>query len=100
MVDGWELLHSLNPLNVADGGVDSDDDTYLNREEYIADTDPWSDTNYLHLVRISESNGVHAACESSIRRVYSLYACDQAITGAWTAVRQPLMLTATAGCWN
>lgn len=40
MMDGWEVAYLYDPLNPADGSLDSDDDTYTNTQESLAESDP------------------------------------------------------------
>lgn len=47
MHDKWEIDHSLNPLDSADGILDSDSDTILNREEFFISSDPDNDAQPL-----------------------------------------------------
>jgi fibronectin-binding autotransporter adhesin len=55
MTDFWEVNYTLNPLNNADAAIDMDDDSYLNREEFIADTDPTLGDRYFHILDISRA---------------------------------------------
>ena len=45
MEDGWEVRHGLDP-HVHDANPDPDQDGFRNREEFLADTDPHSNSSY------------------------------------------------------
>jgi hypothetical protein len=86
MIDAWELLYSLNPTNAADAAVDDDGDTYLNREEYIADTIPGSSNSFLRVTNVVRVAAYAAWFPCSARREYALQRTEDAVTGAWVGV--------------
>ncbi|NCC51572.1 MAG: choice-of-anchor D domain-containing protein, partial [Spartobacteria bacterium] len=45
----WEDQEGLNPNNPLDGGEDQDEDGVPSEQEYIADTNPFDATSYLHI---------------------------------------------------
>jgi len=52
--DAWELSHVHNLMDFT-GTSDSDGDGVLDREEYMADTDPLDDQDFLHITEYSMS---------------------------------------------
>ncbi|HBA83294.1 MAG TPA: hypothetical protein DCZ95_04285 [Verrucomicrobia bacterium] len=56
MSDAWEIYYTLNPTNAADAAIDTDGDSYINSQEYIADTDPMLPNRYFHILDIYRAN--------------------------------------------
>ncbi|HWN94088.1 MAG TPA: lamin tail domain-containing protein [Methylomirabilota bacterium] len=50
MADAWEALYGMNSNNAADAPLDSDADGMINRDEYVAGTNP---TNSLSLLKLT-----------------------------------------------
>ena len=44
--DEWEVAFALNPTNAADGQLDPDLDTYVNADEFVADTVPTNGASF------------------------------------------------------
>ena len=87
MSDEYENAHSLDPFNAADAGIDTDLDTFLNIEEYIADTDPRDSDSYLRITGITLGGGLTVHFDSSAQREYTLqYSLDIVDTGGWNNV--------------
>ncbi|HOW97581.1 MAG TPA: right-handed parallel beta-helix repeat-containing protein [Kiritimatiellia bacterium] len=75
MTDGWELERGTDPL-ADDGQADPDNDTLVNADEFVADTDPLDGLDYLHLSQLAGggvSNNVILSWWSSARRTYRVF---------------------------
>jgi Zn-dependent metalloprotease len=57
LVDGWEILHGLNPRNPDDALLDSDGDGVSNSAEFRAGTNPSDATSVLRILRIRRLAG-------------------------------------------
>ena len=55
MPDGWEHTNGLDLSDVADASQDDDNDGFTNIAEYLANTDPQSDTSYPVALNITTS---------------------------------------------
>ena len=86
MPDAWESLHGFNARQPADGALDSDGDGALNRQEYVADTDPTNKASCLRLVAISADGPVTIFFPSAASRRYSLQGVATLPEGAWSNV--------------
>ena len=85
MPDDWEVERLLNPRD-ANALDDDDDDTWVNRDEYVADTDPLGSNDFFRLSGVEVVDGlayVHAFTSS--RRQYSLESLDD-LTGVWSSI--------------
>jgi len=74
MPDGWEHEKGLDPLTDAneDGGqADPDNDSSLNEQEYIADSDPLDTDSVFRMEDVEiDDQGIRMIFQSSARRVY------------------------------
>jgi hypothetical protein len=50
MADGWEVQYGFSPSNAADALLDFDGDQMINRDEYIAGTNPTNEFSLLKLM--------------------------------------------------
>ena len=85
MPDDWEVERGLDPRD-ANALKDNDGDTHVNRDEYIADTDPLGSNDFFRLDGVEVVGGlayVHAS--TSGRRQYSLESLDD-LTGVWSSI--------------
>jgi hypothetical protein len=53
MPDAWEIAYGLNHTNAMDGTNDLDGDTMINRDEWVAGTDPQDPQSYLKVDEIN-----------------------------------------------
>lgn len=85
MPDDWEVGRGLDPRD-ANALDDDDTDTRVNRDEYIADTDPLDDTDYFRLDDIDIiTDRAYIWAFTSGRRQYRLEYLDD-LAGAWLPV--------------
>ena len=85
MPDDWEAEHSLDPRD-ANALDDDDTDSRVNRDEYIADTDPRDDTDFFRLDGLDVIGGqAYVLAFTSGRRQYRLESLDD-LAGAWLPV--------------
>ena len=83
--DDWEVERDLNPRSY-DSQKDDDVDTWLNRDEYVADTDPKDDTDFFRLDDLDVvGDRAYVWAFTSARRQYRLESLDDS-TGTWLAV--------------
>jgi uncharacterized repeat protein (TIGR01451 family) len=72
MPDAWEIEVLLDPKSAADAGQDSDGDAQVNIEEFIADTDPRTNTSYFSVEGVGATPSPTVMFESAEDRVYTL----------------------------
>ena len=85
MPDDWEVERLLDPRD-ANALDDDDTDTWVNRDEYVADTDPLGSNDFFRLSGAEVVDGlayVHAV--TSARRQYLLESLDDP-AGAWQPI--------------
>jgi hypothetical protein len=81
----WLLQYGL----ATDGSADhlhSDTDTFDNRQEYIADTDPTNGASFFAITAISNSPATTVSFVSSAGRAYTLLGVSNLVEGVWTNV--------------
>jgi len=101
MVDVWEAMMLLDPLNAADALSDNDSDGYTNAAEYVADTDPLDSNDYFHVEHVSNAEGTNTVTVlTSSRRVYALAYTDGLTTGTWYMVDGQTNLPGSGGSYN
>jgi len=86
MRDGWEVEYGLNPIDPSDALVDSDGDTFINREEHTADTNPENNNDYFCVTNVSRTSLFSAYFDSSTSRVYTLYGVSNLVDAVWTNI--------------
>ena len=86
MWDTWEDDHGLNPTNAADATGNPDHDPHINREEFVADTNPTDSNDYLRITAISNNSPVTVYFKSSSDRLYTVIGCSNLAEGIWTNV--------------
>ncbi|MCB1070646.1 MAG: hypothetical protein KDL31_09830 [Kiritimatiellae bacterium] len=73
----WALDNELDPFNPATAGEDADGDKVSNWEEYIANTDPQDEADYLAFdQQINTSNGMDIRFATSTDRRYFVWYSD------------------------
>jgi len=82
----WEVEHGLNMTNGLDATVDSDNDSFSNQDEYIADTHPLDSGCYLHVTAVSNAPQLTCYFDSSTNRIYSFQMRTNLTDGAWTNI--------------
>ncbi len=88
MPDDWELLHGLNPMNSADALENWDGDSFSNREEYFADTNPTNTGSALFVTDIRAQNGVaHISWEGGQNAVQYFECTDDLLSNSWKCIR-------------
>ena len=85
MPDDWEVERGLDPRD-ANALDDDDDDTWVNRDEYVADTDPLGSNDFFRLDGLEVVDGLaYVLAYTSARRQYLLESLDDP-TGAWQPI--------------
>ena len=83
--DDWEVERDLNPRSY-DSHKDDDVDTWLNLDEYVADTDPKDDADFFRLDGVDViGDRAYVWAFTSGRRQYRLDYLDD-LAGAWLPV--------------
>ncbi len=81
MADDWEIQHFRN-LGFSDGTSDTDGDSFTDRQEFIAGTDPWDATSRLELTGlVGGSNLFWKAVQG---KSYSVFTSTNLVTGPWS----------------
>jgi len=98
MLDEWELMHGLDPADPSDAWIDSDGDTVLNLDEFLARTDPNDAGSLLRFESfefLSERNRVTFAFVAQAGIEYVIESTTSLQSGAWVEVarRTPLNQT-------
>ncbi|MFO7937023.1 MAG: LamG-like jellyroll fold domain-containing protein [Kiritimatiellia bacterium] len=84
--DIWEQVHGLSPTNHLDADENWDGDSYNNRQEFIADTDPDDPDSYFCIMSVSKNPQPVVTFQSSSERLYSLFGCSNLLDGNWRAI--------------
>ena len=86
MPDAWEIAHGLNP-NINDAALDADNDRMLNRDEFIAGTDPRDDQSYLKVESITATPGACILQFIAVsNRSYTILFRAAVDSGSWAAL--------------
>ncbi len=80
--DNWEASF-FGGATAANRDVDSDGDGLLNREEYIAGTNPTNALSYLRIDSITRTGGATLAFGAISNRTYTVQSSDLLDTGPW-----------------
>ena len=86
MRDAWELLHGLNPISALDALLDPDGDLKINRQEWIADTDPYNQDDFFKILSVSAADSTLISISGSTARIYSLACATDLLHQAWIPV--------------
>jgi hypothetical protein len=84
--DSWEELYGFSATNAADATLDFDSDGVINRDEYVAGTDPTDAKSYLKLeplILLGQTNVV-LEFNAISNRSYTLQARDSFPGGGWS----------------
>ena len=84
MPDSWEIEFGLNPTNSVDGTNDLDGDTMINRDEWIAGTDPMDPESYLKVDQIEASGGASLQFLAISNKSYTIQYTHSLESGDWT----------------
>ena len=82
--DSVEIALGLNPNNGADGAGDLDNDLMINRDEYMAGTDPQNPASYLKVAQTTVPGLVTLSVAAVANRSYSVQYTDSLAGGPWT----------------
>ena len=92
--DLWENAHGLDFNDASDALLDGDGDSFINLQEYIANTDPADDTSYLYIDQVSyQTNQVTVHFSSSTGRLYSLECSTNPVSDAWMLRKTAMVAT-------
>ena len=87
MPDEWEIAHGLNYTNVTDGTNDLDGDRMVNRDEYMAGTDPQDPQSYLRIETITPDFNSTATVQLTFlavtNRTYTIQYRDSMLPVPW-----------------
>jgi hypothetical protein len=84
MADDWERQFGFNTNNAADAFLDLDGDGMINRDEYVAGTDPTSAASYLKLESLQVGGGVTIVFNAVAAHSYAIEFTDQLQVGTWS----------------
>ncbi|HWN94271.1 MAG TPA: lamin tail domain-containing protein, partial [Methylomirabilota bacterium] len=83
MADDWERQFGFNTNNAADAFLDFDGDTMINRDEYIAGTEPTNAESYLKFESLETAGGAKVTFQAVSARSYSIEVTDALGSGEW-----------------
>ena len=83
MPDSWESGFNLDPASNLDREADTDGDTMLNWQEYIAGTDPTDDQSYLKIESLTAAPGVSVTFRALATKTYVVEYTDALAGGLW-----------------
>jgi len=82
--DAWEAQFGFNTNSAADGLIDSDGDTMLNWQEWIAGTEPTNAASYLKFDALEAGGGAMLTFGAVSPRTYSIEFTDALASGTWS----------------
>jgi hypothetical protein len=83
MPDVWESGFGLEPNSNLDRNTDTDGDTMLNWQEYIAGTDPTDDQSYLKIENLGTPPGASVTFHALATKTYVVEYTDGLDSGLW-----------------
>jgi hypothetical protein len=83
MPDEWERGFELDPASNLDREIDTDGDSMLNWQEYIAGTDPADDQSYLRIESLAGAAGATVTFRALATKTYSVEYTDALDSGLW-----------------
>ena len=96
MLDGWEILHGLNPNDPSDADGDLDGDGVSNLGEHEAGTDPGDPNSLLKIVGIERTaDGMRIRYTTIPGRVYQVVRASSLGAGDWEPVSEQMLAQET-----
>jgi hypothetical protein len=87
MPDLWETANNLDPMNRDDALVDSDLDGHLNRDEYLAGTNPRDATSVFRIVELAKTDaGYRLRFNAVASRAYTVGFRGEPSGGDWQVI--------------
>jgi hypothetical protein len=87
MPDYWERTHGFDRFDPSDAWHDADGDGVINRDEYLAGTDPWGAESYLHVYEVEAGvEGVWIGFVAEPGRSYTVEFRSVVQAGEWEAL--------------
>jgi hypothetical protein len=83
MPDEWERGFNLDPNSHLDREADTDGDSMLNWQEYIAGTDPTDNQSYLRIESLDGNAGATVTFRALATKTYSVEYTDALDSGLW-----------------
>jgi hypothetical protein len=83
MPDSWETSFGLNASSNLDRNADTDGDTMLNWQEYIAGTDPTDNQSYLKIEALAAAAGASVTFRALATKTYIVEYTDGLDGGLW-----------------
>jgi hypothetical protein len=87
MQDSWETANGFNPANAADALLDTDGDGQINRQEYLAGTDPRSPGSVLRMSISKLGDGWHVGFTAQPYRSYTIRYRNALTDSVWTKLQ-------------
>jgi hypothetical protein len=83
MPDSWETSFGLNANSNLDRNADTDGDTMLNWQEYIAGTDPTDNQSYLKIEALAAASGASITFRALATKTYTVEYTDALESSLW-----------------
>jgi hypothetical protein len=84
MADAWEVQFGFNTNSVADGALDFDGDGMINRDEYVAGTDPTDPLSLLKIFTTTNASVLQFVAQSNI--AYTVQYRTNFTNAAWNTL--------------